>query len=184
MKTRSVFVRPALVAMLLACFVAPAAWAQANAAVADPVAEPTVLRFRDFYQSPVGPAGLQMSAALRQAHGQRVRLTGYMVTQEAPLNGHFFLTPLPVSMSSHADGDADDLPPATALVLMPPAEQAQPVLSTPGLLQLTGQLQVGRFEMPDGRIVWVRLLLEPRPSLSPGNTALNSPHEPHRRKPP
>jgi hypothetical protein len=171
MKTCSVVVRSTLAAALLTCCVVPAAWAQTamptTMLTSEPVTEPTVLRFRDFYQSPIGPAGLQMSAALRQAHGQRVQLTGYMVTQETPLNGHFFLTPLPVSMSSHADGEADDLPPATALVLMPPAEQARPVLSTPGLLQLTGLLQVGRHEMPDGRIVWVRLLLEPRNSDSP-----------------
>jgi hypothetical protein len=127
---------------------------------------PLVLRFRDFYQSPIGPAGLQMSATLRAAHAQRVRLTGYMVAQEVPLAGHFFLTSLPVTMSAHADGEADDLPPSTVLVQMPEPESALPVLATPGLLQLTGRLQVGRFEMPDGRVVWLRLLLEP--SAAPG----------------
>jgi hypothetical protein len=126
---------------------------------------PLVLRFRDFYQSPIGPAGLQMSAALRAAHAQRVRLVGYMVAQEVPQQGHFFLTPLPVTMSAHADGEADDLPPSTVLVQMPESESALPVLATPGLLQLTGRLQVGRFEMPDGRVVWLRLLLEPRAAL-------------------
>jgi hypothetical protein len=123
---------------------------------------PLVLRFRDFYQSPIGPTGLHMSAALRAAHAQRVRLTGYMVAQEVPQEGHFFLTPLPVTMSAHADGEADDLPPSTVLVQMPESERALPVLATPGLLQLTGRLQVGRFEMLDGRVVWIRLMLEPR----------------------
>lgn len=122
----------------------------------------TVLRFRDFYQSPIGPAGLQMSRQLLAAHGLRVSLTGYMVTQETPLRGHFFLTPLPLSMSTDADGEADDLPPAHVLVQLPAADAAVPVLTTPGLLQLTGRLQVGRFEMADGRVVWLRLLLEPR----------------------
>lgn len=171
MKTSSVLTRYSIAALLLASSAVPAAPA-AIAQITETAAEPTALRFRDFYQSPIGPAGLQMSAALRQAHGQRVRLTGYMVTQDAPLNGHFFLTPLPVSMSSHADGDADDLPPSTVLVQMPPTEQAQTVLSTPGLLQLTGQLQVGRFEMPDGRVVWVRLLLEPQAVASAHSAAL------------
>jgi hypothetical protein len=124
--------------------------------------EPLVLRFRDFYQSPIGPAGLQMSTALRAAHAQRVQLTGYMVAQEAPLQGHFFLTPLPLTMSAHADGEADDLPPSTVLVQMPEPERILPLLATPGLLQLTGRLQVGRFEMLDGRVVWIRLMLEPR----------------------
>jgi hypothetical protein len=124
--------------------------------------EPLVLRFRDFYQSPIGPAGLQMSATLRAAHAQRVRLTGFMVAQEVAMAGYFFLTPLPVTMSAHADGESDDLPPSTVLVQMPKPESALPVFATPGLLQLTGRLQVGRFEMPDGRVVWLRLLLEPR----------------------
>jgi hypothetical protein len=161
MKTTK-FMKSACVCTLLAGCALPSAWSQTDAATTDP----TVLRFRDFYQSPVGPAGLQMSAALRQAHGQRVQLTGYMVTQETPLSGHFFFTPLPLSMSSHADGDADDLPPSTVLVQLPAADSALPVLSTAGLLKLTGQLQVGRHEMPDGRIVWIRLLLEP-PSRTP-----------------
>jgi hypothetical protein len=161
MKTSSIAATCQLAVALLAGCAGPIAWSQITASTSDP----TVLRFRDFYQSPVGPAGLQMSTTLRQAHGQRVQLTGYMVTQEAPLSGHFFFTALPLTMSSHADGDADDLPPATVLVQLPPAEQALPVLSTAGLLQLTGQLQVARHEMADGRVVWIRLLLEPRPSL-------------------
>ncbi len=137
--------------------------ANANAnANATPTAGPLELKFRDFYQSPVGPAGLQPSAQLRAAHAQRVRLKGYMVAQEEPGVGHFFLTPLPVTMSAHADGEADDLPPSTVLVQMPDPDSALPVLATPGLLQLTGRLQVGRFEMRDGRVVWLRLLLEPR----------------------
>ena len=124
--------------------------------------EVQLLRFRDFYKAPIGPAGLQMSSQLLAAHGKRVRLTGYMVLEETPQPGHFFLTPMPLSMSTHADGEADDLPASTALVQLPDVERLLPVLPTPGLLQLTGQLQVGRFEMPDGRVVWVRLLLEPR----------------------
>jgi hypothetical protein len=124
------------------------------------------LRFRDFFQSPHGPLGLQMTTALRAADGLRVRLTGYMVTQEQPLCGHFFLTPLPLTMSVHSDGDADDLPPATVLVLMPAQDRDLPLLRTRGLLQLTGQLQVGRHEMADGRVVWVRLELEPRPAAA------------------
>lgn len=145
--------------VLLCAVLAPAL---ACAAEATPTGPPLELKFRDFYQSPIGPAGLQMSAQLRAAHTQRVRLTGYMVAQEEPAAGHFFLTPLPVTMSAHADGEADDLPPSTVLVQMPEPDSALPVLATPGLLQLTGRLQVGRFEMLDGRVVWLRLLLEPR----------------------
>jgi hypothetical protein len=130
---------------------------------AAPDEAPLDLRFGDFFVAPIGRAGLVPTERLLAAQGRRVRLTGYMVAQERPRIGHFFLTPRPVSMSVHSDGDADDLPPATVLVQMPPADAARPVLRTRGLLQLTGRLQVGRHEMADGRVVWVRLLLEPRP---------------------
>lgn len=146
---------------------AASSWAEGPAADNAPNNAPIELKFRDFHKSPIGPAGLQLSPQLLAAHAQRVRLTGYMVAQEVPLLGHFFLTALPVAMSAHADGDADDLPPATVLVQMPEPESGLPVLATPGLLQLTGRLQVGRFEMLDGRVVWMRLLLEPR--IAPGS---------------
>jgi hypothetical protein len=136
-------------------------------AVEEPTAqaahEPVELRFRDFFKAPHGPRGLEMTPALLAADGRRVRLTGYMVTQERPTRGYFFLAPLPLTMSVHSDGDADDLPPATVLVVMPAPDRELPVLRTRGLMQLTGQLQVGRHEMAGGRVVWVRLLLDPRP---------------------
>lgn len=162
------FAQPFKLTGLAALLIAGLSAVCVNATPTTAVDAPLVLRFRDFYQSPIGPAGLQMSAALRAAHAQRVQLTGYMVSQEAPQEGHFFLTPLPVTMSAHADGEADDLPPSTVLVQMPEPDSALPVLPTPGLLRLTGRLQVGRFEMLDGRVVWLRLVLEPR--LEPRST--------------
>ncbi len=65
-------------------------------------------------------------------------------------------------MSEHADGDAYDLPPATVVVEMPARDGALPLPHTAGLLQLTGVQRVGRPELPDGRVVWVPLLLEHR----------------------
>jgi hypothetical protein len=120
------------------------------------------LRFADFFEAPIGARGLVVKPTLRALDGQRVELTGYMVHQERALAGHFFLTPRPVSMAEDADGDADDLPPATVLVVMPPPDDRVAPLPTRGLLRLTGALKVGRHEMADGRVVWVRLLLEPR----------------------
>jgi hypothetical protein len=121
------------------------------------------LRFRDLFEAPIGPRGLVISDKLRAADGHTVRITGYMVAQEDPVPGRFFLTPLPVSMSEHADGEADDLPPSTVVVVMPPAERDLALPHTRGLLALTGTLRVGREEMPDGRVAWVRLELDPRP---------------------
>lgn len=114
------------------------------------------------FRMPVGRAGLEPSARLRALQGQRVRITGYMVAQEDGSVGRFFLTPVPLRMSEHADGDADDLPPNTVLVLMPPAERALALPHTAGLLQLTGTLEWGRQVLDDGRVVWLRLQLDPR----------------------
>ncbi len=138
------------------------AWAQ-HAAVASTAAaiKPHEIRFQDFFTLPVGPQGLEISPALRQAHGQMVTLTGYMVQQEAPTPGEILLTPRPVQMSEHADGDADDLPPATVRVLLAAAQRDWAVPHVRGLVRLTGQLAVGRLEDDDGRVSWVRLQLAP-----------------------
>ena len=121
------------------------------------------LKFSDFFVSPLGPRGPQVTPLLRSAHGQKVRITGYMVVEEEAPVGRFFLSPRPLSMSEHADGDANDLPASALCVLMPPGQRSEPLGHTPGLLRLTGQLQVGRQEMEDGRVTWVRLLLDAKP---------------------
>ncbi len=129
---------------------------------ATPMTAAPTLRFSDFYLFPVGPLGLESSPALRQAAGKQVLLTGYMVQQEnGSKPGQFFFTPRPVQMSEHADGDADDLPPATVLVKLAPDQAAWCIPHTRGLIQLQGTLSVGRQEAPDGRVTWVQLQLNP-----------------------
>jgi len=102
-----------------------------------------------------------MQPALLQAHGTDVRLVGYMVQKEQASIGQFMLTPRPVRMSEHADGDADDLPAAWVLVTLAPSQSSFVVPYQPGLLEVRGRLQVGREEATDGRVSWVRLMLEP-----------------------
>lgn len=142
-------------ALALAVLSAPA-WAQANDNAA-----PVDLKFAGFFKQPVGPRGLEMADALRAADGQRVRLVGYMVAQEEPFAGRFMLTPRPVRMSEHADGDADDLPPATVTVLLDARQRERIVVHQPGLVALTGRLALGREEDASGRVSWVRLQLDP-----------------------
>lgn len=120
---------------------------------------PIDLAFGDFFQQPVGPRGPQIGPALHRADGQLVRLTGFMVQQEIPTPGRFMLSPRPVHMSEHADGDADDLPLALATVYLDAEQQDWIVPYTRGLVALTGQLELGRFEETDGRVSWVRLRL-------------------------
>jgi len=117
------------------------------------------LSFKDFFKQPMGPRGLELSPVLRQANGTTVAITGYMVQQEKPLPGQFMLTPRPVQMSEHADGEADDLPPATVLVKLSPEQAQWAVPHVRGLVQLVGQLSVERQEGVDGRISWVQLQL-------------------------
>ncbi len=119
------------------------------------------LRFRDFFRNPIGPHGIELTDTLQKAHGTQVRLTGYMVQQEEPTPGRFMLTPRPVQMSEHADGEADDLPAATVMVYLDPSQQDWAIPHVRGLVEISGQLLVGRHEAPDGRITWVRLQLAP-----------------------
>jgi hypothetical protein len=117
------------------------------------------LPFGDFFQLPVGSEGLVLNDRLLQAQGRQVQLNGYMVQQEKVAPGQFFLAQHPVLMSQHADGEADDLPPATVLVELALEQKDSFVAYTPGLIVIVGELDVGRKEDIDGRVSWVRLQL-------------------------
>lgn len=139
-------------------------YAQSTTAAAEapnPLHSPVTLRLTDFFQMPVGPKGLVVSEQARQAHGQQVRLVGYVVQQEVATLGQFLLTPRPVLMSQHADGEADDLPPATVFVRLAPDQQDWAVAHARGLVEVTGTFDVGRKEEADGRVSWFRLQLGP-----------------------
>ena len=131
----------------------------ASAADATVPAAPLELRFSQFFESPIGPAGLALSDTLRAADGRAVRLVGYMVAQEQAKPGRFWLTPRPVRMSEHADGEADDLPAGTVTVLLDPAQRDRLVAHRNGLVSLTGTLSLGRVEDETGRVSWIRLQL-------------------------
>lgn len=159
--------RCAMVMLTIAlALVSPGALAQA----AEPAAVP--LAFGSFFAQPIGPRGLEISPTLRAAQGRRVRLVGFMVAQEEPVPGRFMLTPRPVSMSEHADGEADDLPPTAVTVLLHPSQADRLVPHQRGLIALTGRLEVGRDEDPStGRVSWVRLHLEPGAVIDAAATA-------------
>lgn len=142
---------------LLALTLSPV-WAQAEP---EPLAPPA-LAMQSFFQRPIGPKGLVISDTLKQYQGQSVRLTGYVVQQEVATLGRFLLTPRPVQMSQHADGEADDLPPATVFVRLDASQQDWAVVQARGLVEVTGTLDVGRLEESDGRVSWFRLQLDPQ----------------------
>jgi hypothetical protein len=147
-----------LVGLVLLC---GAGWTLAQSGAPNAMAAAQELRFRDFFLAPVGPNGPEISAALKAADGQLVRLTGYMVHQERAQPGRFLFTPRPVRMSEHADGDADDLPLAWVMVYLDPSQSDLVVPHVSGLVELSGTLSVGRLEEQDGRVSWVRLHIAP-----------------------
>ena len=119
------------------------------------------LKFGDFFVSPVGQRGLEVTAKLRGLDGKRVRMLGYMVQQEEPPSGRFLFSPLPAQqVHEHDNGLADDLPASTVFVSVPTVRDAA-VPYAPGLMLLTGTLSVGNRTEPDGRISVVRLALDP-----------------------
>jgi len=156
MQSRQSRLLPLLTALLTALL-----WLPGNSMAQSPT-EPEAaieLPFRDFFRLPLGPYGAQISERLALADGRRVRLVGYMVQRETATPGQFLLTPRPVQMSEHADGDANDLPPATVLVRLDPSQADWAVPHVRGLVGVTGVLEVGRREQADGQVFWVGLQL-------------------------
>jgi len=102
----------------------------------------TELKFNEFFVTPVGPRGLELTDKLCRLDGQRVRILGYMVRQEEAPPGGFLLAPFPAQVHEHDNGLADDLPPSTLHVISP-SHCEQAVRHTPQLLLLTGTLKVG-----------------------------------------
>lgn len=70
------------------------------------------LTFSEIFQKPVGPAGLEYTAKIRQLDGKRVRLLGFMVRQTRPSAGVIILSPYAMATHEGEYGLCDDLPPA------------------------------------------------------------------------
>ncbi|MEZ5275321.1 MAG: hypothetical protein R3F07_02940 [Opitutaceae bacterium] len=138
----------------------------------------TELQFRELFEMPIGPTGLEFTEKTRSLEGKRVRMLGFMVREDQPLPGRLLLAPFAFSLFTHEYGFAEDLPATTIAVTLDPAEVSGPVPFTPGLLLLTGTLELGNHEDPDGRITAARLRLDPKPALNtartPGMSPLNS----------
>jgi hypothetical protein len=148
-------------------------------ALPDGVAE---LKFGDFFKTPVGPRGLELTEKLTSLHGKRVRVLGYQVVEavgkcnaegvpytpaqkakawfEASVPGRLLLCAVPYRVNFAHYGHAEDLPPQVLYVHV--AEKAgEPMPQTPGLLLLTGILEVGPKTEADGRVSVVRMKLDP-----------------------
>ena len=121
----------------------------------------TELKFRDFFTLPIGPRGLAPSARLLSLVGQRVRVVGYMARQSEATAGIVIVAPLPVALGDEDESFSDDLPASALYVHLTDADRHLGVPWMPGLLGFTGVLQLGAMTEADGRISFVRLLLDP-----------------------
>lgn len=118
------------------------------------------LRFADFFKRPVGPAGLEPGERLLALAGQRVRIVGYMAAAALPMRGRIVLAPVPVELGDEDEHLADDLPPQAVFVHLSGPGASAVVPNYRGLLALTGRLEVGPREEPDGHVSAVRLMLD------------------------
>src|SRR5262245_42146434 len=134
---------------------------QASATDGSQTDSATALSFDQFYLSPIGPRGLEMTPTLRRLDGRRVRIAGYIVEVPATRD-EFILAPVAIGQAAHDEGPADDLPPAHALVEAG-SLHGRP-LALDRRIEVEGTLHLGRVERAIGPS-WVRIELEKvRPS--------------------
>lgn len=119
----------------------------------------------DLFRKPVGPRGLEYSEAARALEGKRVRIAGHMVRQTLPIPFAFLLSPVAQSLHEREYGLCDDLPGSTLHVFLP--KGPQPVVPfRPGLVAVTGVLELGPHEEADGRQSVARLRVADRSPAS------------------
>lgn len=120
------------------------------------------------FATPVGPRGLQYSAAALALDGRAVTLRGYRVvtsTEALPQPQAFLLAPVPLAAGDEDEEASDDYPPGLLLV-----ECAQACPESRGPLTLTGTLQLGRFAAGPLRTVFARLRLADTPAIASPST--------------
>lgn len=169
------FIKSALLAVS-AGFLGLTISTQVRSQVRMDVEKVTTIRFQSFFKLPIGPKGLEVSEEVLNASGQKIRLTGYMVKNELPTQGVFMLSPRPIQLSEHADGDANDLPAAVCLVYLDEHQKNWIVPHIAGPLTVEGQFAFKRIEASDGSVAWFHLYLAPDAVIA-ANTEPRSPQK-------
>ena len=154
------FLKSALLA-ISASFLGLTCSTQVRSQVRWDTTEPTALELQSFFKLPMGPKGLEVTDKVKQASGQKVRMTGFMVKNELPTQGAFMLAPRPVQMSEHADGDANDLPASVCWVYLDSSQKDWLVPYIPGPVTVEGLFMFKRLEATDGSVAWFHLQLAP-----------------------
>lgn len=138
---------------------APAAVA-VKGALSAPPAGVTDLKFREMFKLPIGPKGLELSDKLAALAGQKVRMVGYMVAQDADTPGQFILSPLPVEVGDEDESLSDDLPASSVFVHAAPASAQREIPHLRGLISVIGTFRLGAREEAGGRVSSFRLELD------------------------
>lgn len=148
--------------------------------VADIPAFATWPEFRlvDLFKRPLGPRGLEYSDSARELDGKQVRVLGFCASTDWADKTTLLLSSMPVILHEKEYNQADDFPSGVLFVKMPEGEKAR---FTSGLLMLAGTLQLGRFEEPNGRISYARLVLDPRSKHWEPSPSLLSHYTPEQR---
>jgi hypothetical protein len=126
--------------------------------LAPPPADVTELKFGEMVKMPIGPKGLEPTDKLLNLQHKRVRMVGFMAKQDAATPGMLVFTPMPLALGAEDESLSDDLPGNAVFVHLNNAQTVPPYL--PGLIQLTGVLEVGAKEESDGHVSSYRLLLD------------------------
>jgi len=132
------------------------------------------LLFKEFFDT--GASELRPSRKLLSLTGRHVRLIGFMTQMQDPPLGAFYLCPRPILADESGSGTAD-LPPESVLVIVT-SSQGKKISFIPGALEIVGILEVGRREETDGRVSFIRLVLD-----KPEETRSVSPSTHHRTRP-
>lgn len=102
-------------------------------------------------------SSLTPSAKLEALNNHQVKLIGFMAQMEDEREGSFYLVPRPVFCDEEGGGTAD-LPPEAVLVIVP-FRSHQKISFVPGLLEVTGVLELSAKEV-DGQVSRIRLIMD------------------------
>ena len=122
------------------------------------------LRFKEILEPTAKE--LRPTAKLLALVGKRVRITGFMIDQEEPTQGTFYLWKRPV-FNDESGAGVGDVPPDAILVVVRGAKNAV-INHSPRPLEVAGVLEVGPHTEENGASSMLRILLD-RPQDIPAS---------------